>query len=156
MKLKFYFLALLSFLFLTPINAEAQFGRNTNNYGRRTNNGPSTIPRGPSGTKEKEPQTAEQLVDDQMPNIIETLGLDPFEQAVVRTSLVSFAQKVIEMQILKLEPETLQEEFKRLKKIRNEELKAGLPTEKYESFVELSENNFRPVKKKKRKKKNKT
>ena len=88
-----------------------------------------------------------------MPSITEALGLDPFEQAVVRTSLVQSVQQRIELQILQLEPLKMKEEVDKIEKRQNEELKAGLPEDKYNAFLELQENRFKPKKKKKRKKK---
>ena len=120
-------------------------------YGRQR----SSIPQaGPSSSEKKEtPPTAAEIVDAQMPTITETLGLDPFEEAVVRTTLTQSVQQKIELQILKLEPIKMREEFEKIDKSQNETLKAGLPPEKYEAFVELQENSFNP-KKKKRKKRN--
>lgn len=120
-------------------------------YGRQR----SSIPQaGPSSSEKKEtPPTAAEIVDAQMPTITEALELDPFEEAVVRTTLTQSVQQKIELQILKLEPIKMREEFEKIDKSQNETLKAGLPPEKYEAFVELQENSFNP-KKKKRKKRN--
>lgn len=132
----------------------AQYGYGSpygNRYGRQR----SMVPQaGPTESKKDEtPPTAEQIVDEQMPSITEALGLDPFEQAVVRTSLVQSVQQRIELQILQLEPLKMKEEVDKIEKRQNEELKAGLPEDKYNAFLELQENRFKPKKKKKRKKK---
>lgn len=132
----------------------AQYGYGSpygNRYGRQR----SMVPQaGPTESKKDEtPPTAEEIVDGQMPSITEALGLDPFEQAVVRTSLVQSVQQRIELQILQLEPLKMKEEVDKIEKRQNEELKAGLPEDKYNAFLELQENRFKPKKKKKRKKK---
>lgn len=132
----------------------AQYGYGSpygNRYGRQR----SMVPQaGPTESKKDEtPPTAEEIVDEQMPSITEALGLDPFEQAVVRTSLVQSVQQRIELQILQLEPLKMKEEVDKIEKRQNEELKAGLPEDKYNAFLELQENRFKPKKKKKRKKK---
>ena len=122
-------------------------------YGR----GRSYVPQaGPvESQKEETPPTAEELVDEQMPSITEAIDLDPFEQAVVRTSLVTSVQQRIELQILGLEPLKMKEEVEKIKRRQDAELKAGLPEDKFEAFMELQENQFKAKKKKKKKKKNK-
>lgn len=127
---------------------QAQYG-----YGnQRGRQGRSTIPQAQAPPREPEIKTPEQIVDGEMPKLSETLGLDPFEEAVVRSILVKSMQKRSELQILKLEPKKMQEEFEKLQKIQNEELKAGLPEEKYNAFLELQKNRFKKPKKKKKKK----
>jgi len=90
-----------------------------------------------------------------MPSITEALGLDPFEEAIVRTTLVQSVQQRIELQILELEPLKMKEEVEKIQRRQDAELKAGLPEDKYEAFVELQENRFRAKKKKDKKKKKK-
>ncbi|RYC51327.1 hypothetical protein [Flagellimonas olearia] len=139
---------------LCASEAFAQYGYGSpygNRYGRRQ----STLPQVQSTPKEEEPPTAEEVVDGQMPSITEALGLNPFEEAVVRTTLVQSVQKRIELQILGLEPLKAKEEIEKIEKIQNEELKAGLPEDKYNAFMELQENRFKSTKKKKKKKKKK-
>ncbi|MFC4220407.1 hypothetical protein [Flagellimonas marina] len=130
----------------------AQYGYESpygNRYGRRQ----STIPRAQETPKEVEPPTAEEVVDQQMPSISEALGLNPFEEAVVRTTLLQSVQQRIELQILQLEPLKMKEEYEKVLKKQNDELKAGLPEDKYNAFIELQENSFKPKKKKKKKNK---
>lgn len=134
--------------------AFAQYGYGSpygNRYGRRQ----STLPQVQSTPKKEDPPTAEEVVDGQMPSITEALGLNPFEEAVVRTTLVQSVQQRIELQILGLEPLKAKEEFEKIEKKQNEELKAGLPEDKYNAFMELQENHFKSKKKKKGKKKKK-
>jgi hypothetical protein len=131
----------------------AQYGYgspyNRGMYGRQRSSVPQA---GPSSSEKKEtPPTAEEIVDFQMPTIKGTLDLDPFEEAVVRTTLVQSVQQKIELQILKLEPLKMKEEFEKIDKNQNETLKAGLPPEKYEAFIKLQENGFNPKKLKKKK-----
>jgi len=146
---------LLLTLFLTLFLSEvliSQF-RTPNRFGR----GRSSIPQAQVPEKEPEPLTAEEMVDQQMPKVIEALALDPFEEAVVRSILVKYVRKRMELQILQLEPTKMREEFNKLFEMQDEELKAGLPEEKYQAFTELQQNNFQAKrKKKKKKKKNKT
>ncbi|MEM8847268.1 MAG: hypothetical protein AAGD17_09225 [Bacteroidota bacterium] len=129
-------------------SVSAQFG---NRFGRQR----STVPQAQAPPQEPEPVTAEGLVDERMPSITEALELNPFEEAVVRTTLTKYVQKKLELQILQLEPKKMQEEYEKLGKLQNEELKAGLPEDKYQAYLELEKNRFKAKKKKKKKKKNK-
>ena len=140
---------LLSFPFLS-----AQYGYGYGSgygYGRQRN----TIPQATEKPKEPENLTAEQIVDAEMPSITEKLSLNGFEEAVVSSILKKYLQERIEMQILKLPPEKMREGMERITKNQDEELKAGLPLDKYEAFVALQENGFKKVKEKKRRKKRK-
>ncbi|MHA7862777.1 hypothetical protein [Flagellimonas marinaquae] len=152
-QLLFYITLLAGILCVNDMSAQfgSQFG-NRSMYGR----GRTSIPQaGPvESQKEETPPTAEEIVDSQMPSITEALELDPFEQAVVRTSLVQSVQQRIELQILQLEPLKMNEEMQKIKRRQDAELKAGLPEDKFEAFMELQENQFK-AKKKKKKKKNK-
>ena len=139
---------LLFFFSYTPM--EAQFG---NRFGRQ---GRSAIPQAQTPPKEPEAKTADQLVDEQMPKMVESLELDPFEEAVVRSTFVKYVQKRMELQILKLEPQKMREEYEKLAKLQDEELKAGLPEEKYNAYLELQKNQFKSKKRKKKKKKSKS
>ncbi|MDT0607386.1 hypothetical protein [Croceitalea rosinachiae] len=148
-------LTTFTFLVLCLIGTEmvsAQF-RNNNRYGRQQR---TSIPQAQATPEEPKPKTADELVDEQMPKITESLELDPFEEAVVRSTLVKYVTKRLELQILKLEPKKMQEEFEKLGEQQTEELKAGLPEDKFEAYLELQENRFKTKKKKKKKKKNKT
>ncbi|KAB5491608.1 MULTISPECIES: hypothetical protein [Flagellimonas] len=150
-----FFLAFLLGL-LSMNDLVAQYGYGSpygygSRYGRQRNMVPQA---GPTESKKDEtPPTADEIVDDQMPSITEALGLDPFEQAVVRTSLVQSVQQRIELQILQLEPLQMKEEIEKIERRQNEELKAGLPEDKYNAFLELQENRFNTKKVKKKKKK---
>ena len=127
-------------------------------YGR----GRSAIPQaGPTTPKEPEAKTAAQIVDAEMPAISETLGLDEFEKAILSTTLKKYVQERIELQILKLTPEKMREAYKKITERQDEDLKAGLPLEKYEAFVQMQKDGVAKVRKaqkkeEKRKKKKKS
>ncbi|AKA36204.1 hypothetical protein [Flagellimonas lutaonensis] len=138
------------FLLLFASSLEAQYGYG-NRYGRRT-----SIPQAQTPQKEPEPKTAEEYVEERMPKIIEALELDPFEEAVVRTTLTKYVQKRMELQILKLDPKKMKEEFEKIQKLQDAEIKAGLPEEKYENYLALQKNQLKKKRKKKKKRKDKT
>ena len=129
---------------------EAQIGNNR--FGR----GRSAIPQAQTPPKEPEKLTAAEYVDKEMPEIKEVMELDPFEEAVVRSVLEKYVQKRIELQILKLEPQKMKEEFAKLQELQDEELKASLPEEKFQTYLELRENPTKAKRKKKKKKKSKS
>ena len=134
--------------FLTT-ELQGQF-MNQNRFGR----GRSAIPQGPTAAQqEPEKLTAEQYVDQEMPKFIETMELDPFEEAVVRSILVKSVQKRMELQILKLEPQKMKEEYQKTIKEQDEELKASLPEDKYQIYLEMRENPSKAKRKQKKKKK---
>ena len=134
----------------------AQYGYgNPYGYGNRYGRQRSSIPQAQAPPKEPEKLTAEQIVDEQLPSITEALGLDAFEEAVVRTTLIKSVQQRIELQILELEATKMQEAVEKIRNRQNEELKAGLPEDKYDAFLELQKNRFKAKKKKKKKKKSK-
>ncbi|MDB4292679.1 hypothetical protein N9954_04675, partial [Maribacter sp.] len=101
------------------------------------------------------PKTAAEIVDDQMPTISETLELNDFESAILGSVLKKYVQQRIEMQILKLSPEKMREGYEKITENQDEELKAGLPPEKYEAFVALMEKGIQKTKKEKKKEKKK-
>lgn len=141
---------LIGLLFTSETFAQYGYGSPYGNrYGRRQ----STLPQVHDTPKKEDPPTAEEIVDGQMPSITEALGLNPFEEAVVRTTLLQSVQQRIELQILGLEPLKAKEEYEKIEKRQNEELKSGLPEDKYNAFMELQENSFKSKKKKKKKKK---
>ena len=97
-----------------------------------------------------------------MPSIVASLGLDPFEEAILSTTLKKYVQERIELQILKLPNDKMREAYEKITKKQNEELKAGLPIEKYDAFMALQKSGLSKAKKdlkkkeKKRKKKKKS
>jgi len=160
---KTYWVALFALL-LTGVELQAQYGYGGGGYGyggRGTyGRGRSSIPQAQEPQKEPENLTAEEIVDKEMPAIAGALELNEFETAVLSSVLKKYVQERIEMQILKLTPDKMREKMEEITARQDEELKAGLPLEKYEAFVELQKNgvaktNKEKKKKQKRKKKNK-
>lgn len=144
-------LAFLLFIATAVLSAElnAQF-MNQNRFGR----GRSAIPQGPTAAQqEPEKLTAEEYVDQEMPKFIETMSLDPFEEAIVRSVLVKSVQKRMELQILKLEPKKMREEYEKTLKEQDAELELSLPPEKYQIYLEMRENPTKAKRKQKKKKK---
>ena len=150
-----FLLIVLSFPFLS-----AHYGYG-NGYGNGYGYGGSgrqrnTIPQVQETPKEPEKLTAAQIVDQEMPSITEKLGLNPFEEAVLSTTLKKYLQERIELQILELPADKMRESYEKITLKQDEELKAGLPADKYEAFVELQKSGFKKVKEKKKKRKNKS
>lgn len=150
-----YVLLLFTVLF-SIAEIQAQYGRGYGygggsgyGYGRPRNN----IPQVQSTPKEPEPKTAEQIVDQEMPAITEALELNEFEVAVLGSVLKKYLQKRIEMQILELTPEQMREGMEKITLQQDAELKAGLPLEKYEAFVEMQKKGVQKTRKEKKKEK---
>ena len=155
-----FFIILSVLLGSSEIYAQYGYGGGGYGYGGRGNYGygsqRSSIPQAQETQKEPEPKTAEQLVDGEMPRISEALGLNDFEQAVLSSVLKKYVQERIEAQILKLPPEKMLEVYENITKRQDEELKAGLPLEKYEAFVAMQKEGVaKTLKKSKKKKKEK-
>lgn len=160
-RLNVFIMAL--FLF-AGAEAYSQYGYGYGGYGYGRGYGygsqRSGIPQAQETPKKEEPKTAEEIVDGEMPSIIEALQLNDFESAVLSSVLKKYVQERIEAQILKLPPEKMREVYENITLRQDEELKAGLPLEKYEAFVELQKNGVAKTiknnkKQKKKKKKNK-
>lgn len=115
--------------------------------------GGSVVPQAETPPAEPEKLTADQAVDAEMPKITETLELDPFEEAVVRSILVRNVQKRMELQILNLEPQKMREGYQKLIKEQDEELKESLTPEKYQLYLEMRDNPEKTRRKQKKKKK---
>ncbi|WP_149275572.1 hypothetical protein [Pareuzebyella sediminis] len=153
-----YVLLLCTVLF-SMAEIQAQYGRGYGyggggygyggGYGRPRN----TIPQVQSTPKEPEPKTAEQIVDEEMPKITEAIELNEFEAAVLSSVLKKYLQKRIEMQILELTPEQMREGMEKITLQQDEELKAGLPLDKYEAFVEMQKKGVQKTQKEKKKEK---
>lgn len=138
----------LIFLFILLLGAseiQAQFrngggGYGYGGYGNRGayGRGRSTLPQAGSTTPEPpKPKTAAEIVDGEMPAIVETLGLDEFEKAILSTTLKKYVQERIELQILKLPADKVREAYEKITERQDADLKAGLPLEKYEAFVQM-------------------
>ena len=158
MKNNIKLLTVLFMLLCAGAELQAQYGRGYGygsgygyGYGRQRN----AIPQAEAAPKEPEPKTAAQIVDGEMPGISEALELNEFEEAVLSSVLKKYVQKRIEMQILELTPEQMREGMEKITKAQDEELKAGLPLEKYEAFVEMQKKGIQKTKKEKKKQKKK-
>jgi hypothetical protein len=145
----------LVFLFLLLVipTINAQYGYN-NGYNRNRNRG-SGIPRIQEPERKPENLTAEEIVDREMPKIIEALELNDFEQAVVSSILTKYVQQSIELQLLKLPADKTREASEKIRENQKEELKAGLPEDKFNELVELQKQGYKNLKKKKKKKEKK-
>jgi hypothetical protein len=169
MKISRTFLVALFTVLLTGVELQAQYGYGGGGYGYGGGGygyggrgssvyGRSSIPQAQETPKEPENLTADQIVDNEMPAIAAALELNEFETAVLSSVLKKYVQERIEMQILKLTPDKMREKMEEITHRQDEELKAGLPIEKYDAFVELQKNGVAKTnkeKKKKEKKKNK-
>ncbi len=151
-----YIFTAIILLFSTTL-IQAQFGNGNgygnngygnNGYGRRQSN----IPQSQQAPEKAEPLTAEEMVETQMPAIAEALELNEFEKAVVSTTLIKYMKQRIEIQILQLETDKMREAYEKINLNQDAELKAGLPAEKYEAFLNLKEDGIRKTKRKKKKK----
>ncbi|MCJ7465418.1 MAG: hypothetical protein MUO53_01825 [Maribacter sp.] len=158
MKINLKFLLVLSTLFFVGAELQAQYGYgqgygygNGYGYGRQR----SAVPQNDIPEKEPEPKTAEEIVDSEMPAIAEALELNEFEKAVLSSTLKKYVQERIEMQILQLSPEQMREGMEKITKKQDEELKAGLPIEKYEAFVAMQRDGVQKTQKKNKKEKKK-
>ena len=138
-------LAVLLILFSTSITAQIGARR----FGR------SAIPQAQTPVKKPEPKTAEEIVAGEMPKITEAAALNDFESAVVSSILTKYVQQRIELRILKLDPDTTREALEKIEREEREELRLGLPAEKYEAMIELKENGYNAKKLQKKRKKRK-
>lgn len=144
------------FIMLSGVVLQAQFGNGMHNngygngmYGR----GQSMVPRTADPEKKVEPQTAEQMVEAEMPALQEALDLNEFEQAVLKTTLTKYVQEGIELRLLQLSPEKTWEAMESIAARQKEELKANLPAEKFEMLQTIQKEGFKKVSKKKKKNK---
>ena len=160
MKINKTYLVALFTLLLTGVELQAQYGYGGGGYGyggrgAGYGGGRSSVPQVQQPQREPENLTAEEIVDNEMPAIAGALELNEFETAVLSSVLKKYVQERIEMQILKLTPDKMREKMEEITERQEEELKAGLPMEKYEAFVELQKNGVAKTNKKKKKKEKK-
>ena len=158
MKISITYLVAFLTMLLMGAELQAQYGygngyggRGGYGYGRQRN----SIPQAQETPKEPEPLTADEIVDNEMPAIAEALELNDFETAVLSSTLKKYVQERIEMQILQLSPEQMRDGMIKITERQEAELKAGLPLEKYEAFVELQKNGMTKTTKEKKKKEKK-
>ena len=146
-----FYLTLLILLLAVPA-LHAQYGRNGYDmYGRRQ----SIVPQTNEPQKKAEPMTAEEMVELEMPKITDAIGLNDFEQAVLKSILTKYVQQRIETQILDLGPEKTREVFESIQLKQDEELKASLSEDQYNALKEYQKNGGKKVKSKKEKRKKK-
>jgi hypothetical protein len=132
---------------------QAQYGSGYGNgygnggYGR----GRSAIPQAEEAEKKEEPKNAEQIVEAEMPALIEALELNEFEIAVLKTTLTKYVQEGIELRLLQLTPEKTWEGMESIALRQKEELKASLPEDKFEKLQAIQKEGYNKVKKKKKK-----
>lgn len=162
MKTNIKFLLSLFIVLLAGVEMQAQYGQGGGGYGYggqggygngRGNygRGRSGIPQAQTPVEAPKPKTADQIVDDEMPAIAETLGLDEFEKAVLSTTLKKYVQERIELQILKLPADKMREAFQKITVRQDEDLKAGLPVEKYDAFVQMQKDGVAKMQKEQKK-----
>lgn len=149
-------LSVLTIVLLTIPVAQAQYGYGNrgygnNGYGRRQ----SAIPQTQQEPKKEEPLTAEQMVAEQMPSIAEALALNEFEKAVVSTTLTKYLKQRMELQILQLDADQTRAALEKISLDQEADLKAGLPEEKYQAFLDLQKEGLAKAKRKNKKKKKK-
>lgn len=138
------------------LSVSAQYGYGSGyGYGNRYGYGRSrsAIPQTQVEPKKEDPLTPEEIVEQEMPNIVEQVNLNEFESAVVSSILIKYLKKRQEILLLELEPNKTREALEAIYKGQETELKQGLPEDKYEAFVKLQEDGFKKSKKKKKKKK---
>ena len=152
MKVFLFFVLILLSL---PIQAQVGMGNPYGSpYGRQQR---TAIPPGPQYNPEDDrPRTAQEIVDSQMPQILEAVELNPFEEAVVRSILEKSVQKRIELQILGLDEDKTRESLEKIKREQDEELKQSLSSEKFEAFMALYDTGKKGRKARKKKKKPKS
>ncbi|UWX56155.1 hypothetical protein NYZ99_07675 [Maribacter litopenaei] len=158
MKFRFFNVLVMCFFLFLGAEVYSQYGYGNGGYGYGRGYGygsqRAAIPQAQATPKEEEPKTAEELVDGEMPGIKEALQLNDFETAILSSILKKYVQERIEARILKLEPEKMREVYENITLRQDEELKASLPLEKYEAFVELQKNGVdKTIKKNKKQKK---
>ena len=111
----------------------------------------SSIPRMDNPVDPPKPKTADEIVDEEMPKIASTLDLNAFQTAVLSSVLKKYVQERIELQILKLPADKMQEAFEKITIRQDEELKSGLPLEKYEGFVQMQKDGVAKMQKEQKK-----
>lgn len=154
-KMNIRYLIVLFIFFLTASETQAQYG---NGYGRSSgayNSQISSIPQAQDIPKEEVPKTATQIIDTEMPSIVASLELDPFEEAILSTTLKKYMQERIELQILKLPNDKMKEAYEKIAKKQDQELRAGLTIEKYDAFIALQKSGLSKAKKDLKKKERK-
>jgi hypothetical protein len=123
-NIKYIGFVFLLVLFVIP-EANAQYGYNNgyNNGYNRNSRRNSPIPRMEEPQSKPENLTAEEIVEREMPKIIEALELNDFEQAVVSSILTKYVQQSIELQLLKLPADKTREAAEKIRENQKEKEK---------------------------------
>ena len=90
MKKQYLFLLIAIGFFAS---AEAQFGNRSGMRGGMRGRNQSQIPQAQQKPEDIKPPTAQEILDARMPEITLAIGLNPFEEAVVSTTLVKFCAR---------------------------------------------------------------
>ena len=109
----------------------------------------------PTRTEEQAPLTAEDIVVLSMNRIHETIELNAFEDAVVRSIMLEATKKRIELQILNLDQNAVKTALEEIEKLEDFRLKNELPEVIYLQLQALKEEGRSGSTKKKKKKKSK-
>lgn len=110
----------------------------------------------PTRTEEQAPLTADDIVELSINRIKETIELNAFEDAVIRSIMLEATKKRIELQILNLEPNAVKTTLEEIEKQEDFRLNNELPEVIYLQLQALKEEgrSISPKKKKKKKSKN--
>lgn len=156
---RFYFLASLLVL-LTCFESFGQFGMPMGRGGMMGNpygNPMRGMNQFPSRTQEEEPLTAEDIVELSINRVKETIEINAFEEAVLRSIMLEATKKRIELQILNLEPNAMKTALEEIESLEDARLENELPPALYAHLKALKEErNPKTKRKKEKKKKSKT
>lgn len=109
----------------------------------------------PTRTEDQAPLTADDIVELSMNRIKETIELNAFEDAVIRSIMLEATKKRIELQILNLEPNAIKTTLEEIEKQEDFRLNNELPEVIYLQLQALKEEGRSNSPKKKKKKKSK-
>ena len=154
-----WFLALASLLLLSLcFESYGQFGMPMGRGGMMGNpygNPLRQMNQMPTRTEEQAPLTADDIVELSMNRIKETIELNAFEDAVLRSIMLEATKKRIELQILNLEPNEVKTVLEEIEKQEDFRLNKELPEVIYLQLQALKEEGRSSSPKKKKKKKSK-
>lgn len=154
-----WFLALASLLLLCLcFESYGQFGMPMGRGGMMGNpygNPLRQMNQMPTRTEEQAPLTADDIVELSMNRIKETIELNAFEDAVIRSIMLEATKKRIELQILNLEPNEVKTVLEEIEKQEDFRLNKELPEVIYLQLQALKEEGRSSSPKKKKKKKSK-
>ena len=154
-----WFSALASLLLLSLcVESYGQFGMPMGRGGMMGNpygNSFRQMNQMPTRTEEQAPLTADDIVELSMNRIKETIELNAFEDAVIRSIMLEATKKRIELQILNLEPNAVKTTLEEIEKQEDFRLNNELPEVIYLQLQALKEEGRSNSPKKKKKKKSK-